>query len=91
MGMADHSTHLYQPLLLLRLQFRQLIGFRPLPDVSERRGGVRAKISRSAEYRRVGGAQKILDKVGVKMASEDFWQSGFDTIREMVDQLERTL
>ncbi|MBU6433438.1 MAG: M3 family oligoendopeptidase [Nitrospirae bacterium] len=33
----------------------------------------------------------ILAKVGVDMASEDFWQSGFATIREMVDQLERTL
>lgn len=35
--------------------------------------------------------QTILAKVGVDMASEDFWQSGFDTIREMVDQLELTL
>jgi oligoendopeptidase F len=35
--------------------------------------------------------QAILAKVGVDMASEDFWQSGFDTIREMVDQLEHTL
>ena len=35
--------------------------------------------------------QAILDKVGVDMASESFWQSGFDTIREMVDQLEQTL
>ena len=35
--------------------------------------------------------QTILTKVGVDMASEDFWQSGFDTIREMVDQLEQTL
>ncbi len=35
--------------------------------------------------------QTILAKVGVDMASEDFWQSGFDTIREMVDQLEHTL
>jgi len=35
--------------------------------------------------------QTILAKVGVNMASEDFWQSGFDTINEMVDQLDRTL
>ena len=35
--------------------------------------------------------QTILANVGVDMASEDFWQSGFDTIREMVDQLEQTL
>jgi oligoendopeptidase F len=35
--------------------------------------------------------QTILAKVGVDMASEEFWQSGFDTIREMVDQLEQTL
>ena len=35
--------------------------------------------------------QTILAKVGVDMASEDFWQSGFDTIGEMVDQLEQTL
>jgi oligoendopeptidase F len=43
---------------------------------------------------RTGGSeapQTILAKVGVDMASEDFWQSGFDTIREMVDQLEHTL
>ena len=35
--------------------------------------------------------QTILAKVGIDMASENFWQSGFDTIHEMVDQLERTL
>ena len=35
--------------------------------------------------------QTILAKVGVDMASEEFWQSGFDTISEMVDQLEQTL
>jgi len=33
----------------------------------------------------------MLAKVGVDMNSEDFWQSGFDTIREMVNQLEQTL
>jgi len=33
----------------------------------------------------------ILNKVGVDMNSEAFWQSGFDTIREMVLQLESTL
>ncbi len=35
--------------------------------------------------------QTILAKVGVDMASEEFWQSGFDTVREMVEQLEQTL
>jgi len=35
--------------------------------------------------------QTILAKVGVDMTSEEFWQSGFDTIHEMVDQLEQTL
>lgn len=41
-----------------------------------------------------GGSQSphnILSKVGVDMTSESFWQSGFDTIREMVNDLERTL
>jgi oligoendopeptidase F len=41
-----------------------------------------------------GGAQApgdILGKVGVDMTSEAFWQSGFDTIRDMVEQLETTL
>lgn len=33
----------------------------------------------------------ILAKVGVDMTSEAFWQSGFDTIRAMVQQLEQTL
>lgn len=35
--------------------------------------------------------QTILAKVGVDMTSEAFWQSGFDTIRGMVQQLEHTL
>jgi oligoendopeptidase F len=41
-----------------------------------------------------GGSESpktILATVGVDMASEYFWQSGFDTIREMVHQLEQTL
>lgn len=33
----------------------------------------------------------ILGKIGVDMNAEAFWQSGFDTIREMVVQLERTI
>jgi oligoendopeptidase F len=32
----------------------------------------------------------ILDEVGVDMCSENFWQSGFDTIKQMVEELERT-
>jgi oligoendopeptidase F len=35
--------------------------------------------------------QTMLAKLGVDMASEYFWQSGFDPIHEMVDQLEQTL
>ncbi|MCP9447719.1 MAG: M3 family oligoendopeptidase [Nitrospira sp.] len=35
--------------------------------------------------------QEILATVGVDMASETFWQSGFDAIRDMVGQLEETL
>ncbi len=41
-----------------------------------------------------GGSQSprdILSKVGVDMESEAFWQSGFDTVRDMVVQLEQTL
>ncbi|MET0515267.1 MAG: M3 family oligoendopeptidase [Nitrospiraceae bacterium] len=34
--------------------------------------------------------QDILQIMGVDMTSETFWQSGFDTIRAMVDQLEQT-
>jgi len=35
--------------------------------------------------------QQILAKVGVDMTSVDFWQSGFDQIGEMIEQLESTL
>jgi oligoendopeptidase F len=35
--------------------------------------------------------QTMLTKVGVDMNSEDFWQSGFDTIHEVVNHLEQTL
>ncbi len=41
-----------------------------------------------------GGSQSpqdILHKVGVDMTADAFWQSGFDTIREMVTQLETTM
>lgn len=41
-----------------------------------------------------GGSQSpqdILSKVGVDMTSEAFWQSGFDTIKEMVNDLDVTL
>src|SRR6476659_10588105 len=55
MGMVNHSTHLCQPLLLLRLQLWELVGPRPLPDVSEGGGSVCAQISRSTEYRRIRG------------------------------------
>ena len=33
--------------------------------------------------------ETILSGVGVDMRSEAFWQSGFDTIRDMVVELER--
>ncbi|MGH7230355.1 MAG: M3 family oligoendopeptidase [Nitrospiraceae bacterium] len=34
--------------------------------------------------------QSILSEMGVDMRAESFWQSGFDTIRHMVEELERT-
>lgn len=34
--------------------------------------------------------ESILSQVGVDMRSEQFWQSGFDTIRGMVEELEKT-
>ncbi|HSE59211.1 MAG TPA: M3 family oligoendopeptidase [Nitrospiraceae bacterium] len=41
-----------------------------------------------------GGSQspdQILRSVGVDMSSEAFWQSGFDTLKEMVTDLEKTI
>lgn len=35
--------------------------------------------------------QEILSKIDVDMTSQAFWQSGFDTIQDMVQQLEATL
>lgn len=46
------------------------------------------------ELLRAGGSaspHSILEKVGVDMSAESFWQSGFDTIKDMVAQLEATL
>ncbi|MEW6247594.1 MAG: M3 family oligoendopeptidase [Nitrospirota bacterium] len=34
--------------------------------------------------------QEILSEVGVDMTSEAFWQSGFETIKDIVEQLDRT-
>jgi len=41
-----------------------------------------------------GGSQSphdILNTLGVDMTSAAFWQSGFDTIKDMVEQVEETL
>ena len=32
--------------------------------------------------------QKILEEAGIDMTDPDFWQAGFDVIREMIDELE---
>lgn len=37
------------------------------------------------------GPDAILTQMGVNMRDKAFWQSGFDTIRSMVDDLERTM
>jgi oligoendopeptidase F len=53
-----------------------------------------AFVPRYLDLLAVGGAKSpdaILAQVGVDMRAELFWQSGFDTIRGMVDELERTI
>lgn len=53
-----------------------------------------AFVPRYLDLLATGGSQspqEILTKVNVDMTSEAFWQSGFDTIREMVNQLEETM
>lgn len=53
-----------------------------------------AFVPKYLELLSAGGSQSphdILSKVGVDMTSETFWQSGFDTIKEMVNDLEETL
>jgi oligoendopeptidase F len=42
----------------------------------------------------MGGArspEQILQSVGVDMSSEVFWQSGFETLKGMVADLEKTI
>ena len=54
----------------------------------------RSFVPKYLELLSTGGSEAphtMLAKVGVDMVSEGLWQSGFDTIREMVDQLEHTL
>lgn len=53
-----------------------------------------AFVSKYMDLLSTGGSeapQTILAKIGVDMVSEAFWESGFDTIHEMVNQLEQTL
>ena len=53
-----------------------------------------AFVPKYLELLETGGSEAprdILARVGVDMTAEAFWQSGFDTIREMVVQLETTL
>jgi oligoendopeptidase F len=53
-----------------------------------------AFVPRYLDLLAAGGSQApqdILAKVGVDMTSARFWDSGFDQIREMVEQLESTL
>lgn len=53
-----------------------------------------AFIPRYLELLAMGGSESpasILGKVGVDMCSPDFWQAGFEMIKEMVQALERTV
>ncbi|HEU4685645.1 MAG TPA: M3 family oligoendopeptidase [Nitrospira sp.] len=53
-----------------------------------------AFVPRYLDLLATGGSQspkQILEKVGVDMTSRSFWQSGFNTIRTMVSQLEATI
>jgi oligoendopeptidase F len=53
-----------------------------------------AFVPKYQELLAAGGSKSpdsILTQVGVDMRSECFWQSGFDTIREMVALLEKTI
>lgn len=53
-----------------------------------------AFVPKYLELLATGGSESpatILGQVGVDMNSETFWESGFETIREMVGQLESTL
>ena len=53
-----------------------------------------AFVPRYLDLLSIGGShapQDILRTVGVDMRSDAFWQSGFDTVREMVGRLEATL
>lgn len=53
-----------------------------------------AFVPRYLDLLATGGSESpaaILARVGVDMSSEAFWESGFGTIREMVEQLEATL
>lgn len=54
----------------------------------------RAFVPRYLRLLATGGSQApehILQSVGVDMSSEAFWQSGFDTLKEMVADLENTI
>ena len=54
----------------------------------------RAFVPRYLDLLAMGGArspEQILQSVGVDMSSEVFWQSGFDTLKEMVVALEKTI
>ena len=54
----------------------------------------RTFVPKYLEMLSAGGSEPprtILDKVGVDMSSENFWQAGFDLISEMVRNLEQTV
>ena len=34
--------------------------------------------------------QQILESAGIDMTDPNFWQAGFDVIRDMIDELEAT-
>jgi oligoendopeptidase F len=53
-----------------------------------------AFVPRYEQLLAIGGSRaphEMLTMMGVDMTSETFWESGFDTIRSMVSQLERTV
>ena len=89
-GMAHDSPPL-KPFYCYAYSFGNLLVLALYPDVSGARKLVRAEISRAARGGRVKAPRAILAEVGVDMNSQTFWQSGFDAISGMVDQLEQTM
>jgi oligoendopeptidase F len=81
--------HIYQvPFYVYAYSFGKLLVLSLYKQYKEEGEAFKPRYLKILEAGGSDAPERILSQAGIDMRSADFWQGGFDVIREMVDQLE---